>query len=65
MTLIKVCLLKIDSQSAKDRLHKDDAHMYKGDEKFNPKSFKSGSSVGYINLNTATEEVLFAQIRMN
>ncbi len=27
-------------------------------------SFKSGSSVGYIDLNTASEDVLFAQIRM-
>ncbi len=37
--------------------------MYAGNEKFNPNSFKSGSIVGNINLNTATDEVLFAQIR--
>ncbi len=56
--------LQFDSRGAKDQLHKDDTYKYKGDEKFNPKSFKSGSSVGYIDLNTASEEVLFTQIRM-
>ncbi len=56
--------LQLDSRDDKDRLHKDDTYKYKGDEKFNPKSFKSGSSVGYIDLNKATEEVSFAQIRM-
>ncbi len=54
--------VQLDSRDAKDRLHKDDAYKYKGDDKFKPKSFKSGSSVGYIDLNTAS--VLFAQIRM-
>ncbi len=59
MTLIKMSSfvldnLQLDSRGAKDRLHKDDAHKYEGDEKFNPKSFKSGFSVEYINLNTAT-----------
>ncbi len=39
-------------------------HKYTGIEKFNPKSFKSGSSVGFIDQNTAPYEVLFAQIRM-
>ncbi len=39
-------------------------HKYEGDEKFNPKSFKSGSSVGYIDRSAVTDEVLFAQIRM-
>ncbi len=39
-------------------------HNYKGNEKFNPKSFKSGSSVGYINQSEVTNGVLFAQIRM-
>ncbi len=47
--------LQLYSQGAEDSLHKYDAYKYEGDEKFNPKSFKSGSSVGYINLNTATE----------
>ncbi len=39
-------------------------HKYTGVEKFNPKSFQSGSSVGFIDMNTVTNEVLFAQIRM-
>ncbi len=39
-------------------------HKYEGNEKFNPKSFKSGSSVGYINLSEVKHEVLFAQIGM-
>ncbi len=56
--------LQLHSRGAKDHLHKDDAHQYEGDEKLNSKSFNSGSSVGYIDLNTATDEVLFAQIRM-
>ncbi len=48
----------------KDRLHDDDIHKYSGTDKFNPKSSKSGTSVGYIDLNTASSEVVFAQIRM-
>ncbi len=64
MTSVVLDDLQLDSRGAKDRLHKDDTYKYKGDEKFNPKSFKSGSSVGYIDLNTTSEEVLFAQIRM-
>ncbi len=39
-------------------------HKYTGVEKFNPKNFQSGSSVGFIDMNTVTNEVLFAQIRM-
>ncbi len=56
--------LQLDSRGVRDHLHKADIHMYEGEEKFNPKSFKSGSRVGYIDLNTATDEMLFAQIRM-
>ncbi len=52
----------IDTRGVKDLLHKEDMHKYKGDEKFNPKSFKSGSSVWYINHSEVTNEVLFAQI---
>ncbi len=39
-------------------------HKYTGFQIFNPKSFNSGSSIGFIDLNTASYEVLFAQIRM-
>ncbi len=42
--------LQLDCRGAKDLLHKDDVYKYKGDEKFNPKSFKSGSSLGYVDL---------------
>ncbi len=37
---------------------------YGGSNKFSPKSFMSGSSVGHINLNAVSKDVLFAQIRM-
>ncbi len=46
--------LQLDIRGVKDLLHKEDMHKYKGDEKFNPKSFKSGSSLGYINLSAVT-----------
>ncbi len=39
-------------------------HKYTGTETFNPKSFQSSSSVGFIELNTVAKEVLFDQIRM-
>ncbi len=56
--------LQLDTRGVKDLLHKEYMHKYEGDEKFNPKSFKSGSSVGYINHSEVTNGVLFAQIRM-
>ncbi len=56
--------LHLDLRGEKDRLSIKDMHKYTGTEKFNPKSFKRGSSVRFINLKTATEEVLFTQIRM-
>ncbi len=54
--------LQLDTRGVKDLLHMEDMHKYEGDDKFNPKGFKSGSSVGYINLSDVTNEVLFAQI---
>ncbi len=56
--------LQLDTRGVKDYLHNEDMHKYKGNEKFNHKSFKSGSSVGYITYSEVTNEVLFAQIRM-
>ncbi len=56
--------LQLDTRSVKDLLQKEDMYKSVGDDKFNPKSFKSGSSVGYINLSKVTPEVLFAHIRM-
>ncbi len=54
-----------DSQSSKDQLQKEDRHQYKGDEKFNSKSFKSGSSVGYVDLSLTSEDVrVYCQIGM-
>ncbi len=64
MTNKAIDILHLDSRGAKDRLSNEDMHKYTGMEKFNPKSFQSGSSVGFINLNTVTNEVIFAQIRM-
>ncbi len=40
--------LQLDTRGVKDLLQKEDMNKYEGDKKFNPKSFKSGSSVGYI-----------------
>ncbi len=56
--------LLLDSRCAKDRLSNEDMHKYTGVEKFNPEGFQLGSIVGFIDLNTQTNEVLFAQIRM-
>ncbi len=53
-----------DFSGEKDRRSIEDIHKYTGTEKFNPKSFKRGSSVGFIDLNTVTEEVMFTQIRI-
>ncbi len=56
--------LQLDTRSAKDMLQKEDRHHYRGDEKFNPKSFKCGSSVGYIDLSVTSEDVIYHQIAM-
>ncbi len=56
--------LQLTTRGVKDLPHKDDMHKYESDVKFNPKSFKSGSSVGYNNRSEITNEVLFAQIQM-
>ncbi len=34
--------LQLDTRGVKDLLCKEEMHKYEGDEKFNPKSFKSG-----------------------
>ncbi len=41
-------ILLLDMRIERDLLHKEDMHKYMGDEKFNPKSFKSGSSLGIL-----------------
>ncbi len=64
MTNEAIDVLHLDIRGVKDCLSKEDMHKYTGVEKFNPKSVQSGSSVGFIDLNTVTNEVLFAQIRM-
>ncbi len=64
MTNEAIDVLHLASRGAKDRLSNKDLHKYTGVEKFNAKSFQSGSSVGFIDLNTVTNEVMFAQIRM-
>ncbi len=64
MTNEVIDVLHLDSRGAKDRLSNEDMHKYTGVEKFKPKSFQSSSSVGFIDLNTVTNEVLFVQIRM-
>ncbi len=54
--------LLLDTRGGKDLLQKEDMHKYESDEKFNPKSFKSGSSFGYTNRQKMTDEVLFVQV---
>ncbi len=56
--------LSLDFRGESDRLSVDDIHKYTWVVKFNPKSFQSGASVGFIDLNSTTNKVLFAQIRM-
>ncbi len=56
--------LQLNTRGVKDLLQKEDMHKYESDENFNRKSFKSGSSVVYINLSEVTHEVLYAQIGM-
>ncbi len=53
-------VLHLDSRGAKDCLSTKDMHNYTGIEKFNSKNFKSGSSIGFIELNAVSYEVLFA-----
>ncbi len=56
--------LSLDFRGESDRLSVDDIHKYTGVMKFNPKSFQSVSSIRFIDLNSTTNKVLFAQIRM-
>ncbi len=56
--------MHLDTRVKKDLLHMDDVHNYEDDEKFNPKSFKSGSNVGYINVEEVSYELKFAPVRM-
>ncbi len=60
MTNEVIDTLHIDSRGAKDHLSNEDMQKYT----FNPKSFQSGSSVGFIELNTVTNKALFTQIRI-
>ncbi len=54
--------LHLDLRGKSNLLKKEDMYKYTGNKKFNPKSFKSGSSVGYIDLDTVPYEVKSAQI---
>ncbi len=57
-------ILNLDTRGEKDLLQADDVHKYEGDEKFNPKSFKSGPSVGYIDVEEVSYELKLAQVRI-
>ncbi len=54
MTNKAIDVQHLDSRGAKDLLSNKNMDKYTGVEKFNRKSFQSGSSVGVINLNTVT-----------
>ncbi len=45
MSSIVIDSLQVDKRCKRELLQKEDMHKYAGDEKFNPKSFKSSSSV--------------------
>ncbi len=64
MTKDAIDALQLDFRGVKDRMSIEDMDKHTETEKLNPKSFQSDSSVGFIDLNTSTREVLFAQIRM-
>ncbi len=57
-------ILNLDTVGKKERLQDVDHDKYRGDVKFNPTSFRSGPSVGYINFDLVSFELLFAQVRM-
>ncbi len=59
-----VSTLIVNLISDKDHLQDNDKAKYTGVTKFNPKSFKSGTSVGYINVRESSFELLFAQVKM-
>ncbi len=64
MNPVVVDILNINTIGNKECLQDSDSHKYEGDVKFNPKSFRSGQSVGYINVDVVSFELLFAQVRM-
>ncbi len=57
-------ILLLDNRVKTDRLQDSDSHKYDGTMKFNPKSFKSGQSVGYIDVKAVSYDLLFTQVRM-
>ncbi len=57
-------ILYLPTRGKKDLLHVDNVHKYEGDEKFNPKNFKSCPSVQYIDVEEVSYELKFAQVRM-
>ncbi len=59
-----VDILNLDNIGKKECLQNTDHHKYTSNVMFNPKIFKSGPSIGYINIDIASFELLFAQVRM-
>ncbi len=60
-----VSALNVHHIREKERLQDADHIKYQGPTKFSPKSFKSGSSVGYISVKDSSFELLFAQVKMS
>ncbi len=59
-----VSALNVQHIGEKECLQQDDNAKYAGMTKFNPKSFKSGPSVGYISVPDVSIDLLFAQVKM-
>ncbi len=60
-----VSALKVHHIGEKERLQDGDCAKYTGMTKFNPKSFMSCSSVGYISVMDLSFKLLFAQVKMS
>lgn len=59
MNLDVIDILNLDRISKKECLQDKDHDKYTGYVKFNPESFRSGQSVGYINIEIVSYELLF------
>ncbi len=64
MNLKVIDILLLDNKGKTDHLQDSDSHQYDGANKFNPKSFKLGQSVGYIDVEAMSYDLLFTQVSM-
>ncbi len=65
MTNDLIDALHLDFRGEKDRLSIEDMHKYTGTEKFNSKSFQSGSSVGMPHVETWFPRMLLSDHKLD